>query len=373
MNYNTVYVGMDVHKETFTLRYFTFDMDQPSAAVRTTADYKQVLKYLDSVRRILGEDCCFLCGYEAGSLGYTLYHQLKNHHIDCVILAPTTMPEAKGKMKMKNDKRDAGNIATCLAYRTYSPVHIPSAQDEEIKEYIRMRSDHNNALKKIKQQILSFCLRHGYRYTETKNYWTQSHIKWLRTLPAEGVYKDILTEYMNTFTYLTDKITRLDQQIEAFAEKEEYQEPVKKLCCFIGIKTLTALTTLVEIGDFKRFPAARNFASYLGLMPGEDSSGPNENRLGITKAGNSHVRKLLIEAAQSYGRGTVGYKSQSLKKRQQGNSPEVIGYADRANERLRRKYFHMVLGNRKNANVAKTAVARELSCFIWGMMTGNTI
>ncbi|HIW42305.1 MAG TPA: IS110 family transposase [Candidatus Mediterraneibacter vanvlietii] len=371
MNYNTVYVGMDVHKETFTLRYFTFDMTQPSAPVEVNADYKQILKYLDSVRRILGKDCQFLCGYEAGSLGYTLYRQLREHHVDCVILAPTTIPETRGKKKLKNDKRDSGNIAKALAYRTYSPVHIPSPQDEEVKEYIRMRSDHKIALKKVKQQILSFCLRHGYRYTATRHYWTQEHMKWLRSLPAEGVYKDILEEYMGTFTYLSDKIKRLDQKIEEFAQKEEYQEPVKKLCCFIGIKTLTALTTIVEVGDFKRFPAAWNFSSYLGLMPGEDSSGSKEKRLGITKAGNAQVRKLLIEAAQSYSRGSVGNKSRALKQRQEGNPPGVINYADRANERLRRKYYHMVLGNGKKANVAKTAVARELSCFIWGMMTEN--
>ena len=177
---------------------------------------------------------------------------------------------------------------------------------------------------------------------------------------------------MGTFTYLTDKIERLERQIEEYAQKEEYQEPVKKLCCFMGIKTMTALTTLVEVGDFKRFPSPANFASYLGLMPGEDSSGPSEKRLGITKAGNAHVRRLLVEAAQSYGRGTAGYKSQALKKRQQGNPPAVIAYADRANERMRRKYYHMVLGNGKKPNVAKTAIARELSCFIWGMMTEHT-
>ena len=148
---------------SFTLRYYTRDMNEPSTAVKTQADYKQVLKYLDSVRRILGEACSFLCGYEAGCLGYTLYHQLQSHDIECVILAPTTIPETRGKKKVKNDKRDAGNIATCLANRSYRPVHIPSEQDEEIKEYIRMRSDHKTALKKVKQQILSFCLRHGCR------------------------------------------------------------------------------------------------------------------------------------------------------------------------------------------------------------------
>ena len=164
---------------------------------------------------------------------------------------------------------------------------------------------------------------------------------------------------------------RLDQRIEELSSKEEYHENVHKLTCFLGVKGHTALSTLVEVGDFKRFSSAQHFASYLGLVPGEDSSGDSQNRLGITKAGNQHVRMLLTEAAQSYTRGQIGYKSKALKQRQSGNAPEVIAYADKANERLRRRYYKMVLGNNKKSNVAKTAIARELACFMWGMVTGN--
>ena len=114
-------------------------------------------------------------------------------------------------------------------------------------------------------------------------------------------------------------------------------------------------------------------ASFLGLTPGEDSSGGDQNRLGITKAGNSHLRTLLTEAAQSYTRGQIGYKSRLLAARQEGNTPAAIAYADKANERLRRKYYRLVLKQGKKANVAKTAIARELACFIWGMMTDNVV
>ena len=371
--YNTIYVGMDVHKESFTLRYFTVDMEEPSTPLRINADYKLVLKYLDSLRNTFGDNSRIICGYEAGCLGYTLYHQLTAHNVECIILAPTTMSIDNRKKKNKNDKRDAGNIAKCLAFRTYSPVHIPSEQDEKIKEYLRMRDDHKIALKKIKQQILSLCLRHGYQYDSTKSHWTQTHIKWLRTLKVEDMYEEILSEYLATFDYLTDKIERLDQRIEELSLKEEYKDNVKKLSCFMGIKTITALSVIVEVGDFQRFCCAQCFASYLGLVPGEDSSGDTYRHLGITKAGNSHVRKLLIEAAQSYTRGVIGHKSTVVKKRQQGNSPAVISYADKANERLRRKYYKMVLTKGKKANVAKTAIARELACFIWGMMTNHII
>lgn len=322
------------------------------------------------MRGIFGEDTSFLCGYEAGCLGFTLYHQLTNHNVRCVILAPTTMPVSTGKKAIKTDKRDARKIAKCLAYHDYSPVHIPTEQDEQVKEYIRMRADHKLALKKVKQQISSFCLRHDLHY-EGKSHWTAVHISWLRSLKPGGLYDEILDEYLLTLASLTDKIERLDQRIAELSEKEEYSESVKKLSCFLGIKTQTALATIVEVGDFKRFPTAEKFAAYLGLVPGENSSGDHRKTLGITKAGNTHVRRLLVEAAQGYGRGRTGHKSKELKARQQGNPPDVIAYADKANERLRRKYYRMVLSNAKKTNVAKTAVARELACFMWGMMTGN--
>lgn len=170
---------------------------------------------------------------------------------------------------------------------------------------------------------------------------------------------------------MTDKIRRLDQRIEELASGEKYREDVHKLSCFIGVKTVTALAVLTEVGDFKRFTTAQHFASYIGLTPGEHSSGEDQSRLGITKAGNRHVRSLLVEAAQSYSRGQIGFKSKALKNRQEGNDPAVIAYADKANERLRRRYYRMVLKNNKKTNVAKTAVARELACFMWGMLTGN--
>jgi transposase len=280
------------------------------------------------------------------------------------------MLEQRGRKRIKTDKRDAEIIARCLAQHNYSPVHIPTEKDEQTKEFLRMRDDHKLALKKVKQQILAFCLRHNYRY-EGNSHWTAAHIKWLRSLQPEALYKEILDEYLLTYTTLSDKLERLDKRIEELASQDEYKKDVKKLSCFIGVKTHTALSVLVEVGDFKRFATAQQFASYLGLVPGEDSSGDGQTRLGITKAGNRHIRLLLTEAAQCYSRGQVGFKSKELKSRQSENPTEVIAYADRANERLRRRYYKMVLGKCKKHNVAKTAIARELACFIWGMMTDD--
>ena len=320
-----------------------------------------------------GYDVTFRCGYEAGCLGYTLYHQLTRAGVECMILAPSTIPHQS--REIKTDKRDARKIAQCLAFGTYSAVYIPTAEDLQLKEYIRMRDDQKEALRRTKQQILSLCLREGHQYRSSdskKNYWTEAHMKFLRDIRLEGYAQDALDEYLLTYEYLAEKIERLNKEIEKAADSDRYREKVKKLQCFIGIKTYTAMTILVETGDFKRFPTADRYASYLGLTPGEHSSSDNTNRLGITKAGNSHIRKLLVEASQGYGRGKVGYKSKELKARQAGNEPETIDYADKANVRVRKKYYHMVLTKGKKANVAKTAIARELACFIWGMMTGRT-
>lgn len=154
-----------------------------------------------------------------------------------------------------------------------------------MKEYIRMRDDHKLALKKVKQQILAFCLRHGYAYTATKNHWTAAHLEWLRKLNPEGLYGEILSEYLLTYQTLAEKLERLDRRIEDLAKDDVYEASVKKLCCFLGVKTQTALATIVEVGDFKRFPSAERFASYIGLVPGEDSSG------GDKPFGNHESRK----------------------------------------------------------------------------------
>ena len=369
MHYSTVYVGMDVHKGNFSLCCYTNEKEEAEYPQKVEAHYSKVINYLEAMRFHYGDDVLFICGYEAGCLGFTLYHELEAHNVKCVILAPTTMPVAGGKKRIKTDKRDAARIARCLAHHDYSPVHVPTAQDEQVKEYLRMRDDHKLALKKVKQQILAFCLRHGYHYDGTKNHWTQAHINWLRMLKVSGLYQEILEEYLLTYDYLTAKLTQIDKRIEELAEDESYRENVSKLKCFLGIKTQTALSVITETGDFKRFPDAGHYAAYLGLVPGEDSSGGDQNRLGITKAGNRHLRMLLVEASQSYARGQAGHKSKALAERQEGNSSAVIQYADKANERLRRKFYRLTLKNGKKVNVAKTAIARELACFIWGMMT----
>ena len=365
-------IGMDVHSTNYTLCAMEPVIgaeDRVFANVQVTPDYKNIILFIENLKQKLGLNDTYdiECGYEAGCLGYSLYNQLTAAGVKCVILAPTTMLTEQGQ-RIKTDSRDAHLIAQCLSYGGYHPIYIPTEQDDSVKEYLRMRDDHKKALKKIKQQIGMFCIRHGYYYEGTK--WTIAHLKWLKKLELTPMYQETLNEYLTSYDEQTAKIERFDARIEEIASQAEYAEKVKKLGCFLGIKTHTALSLIVETGDFTRFAKGNVYAAYLGLVPGEHSSAVKVNRLGITKAGNSHLRLLLVEAAGGICKGAIGHKSKALRQRQQGNSAEVIAYADKANARLRSKYYRLIRHGKKR-NVAVAAVARELACFVWGMMIDN--
>lgn len=365
-------IGMDVHSTNYTLcamEPVIGEEDRVFATIKVTPDYKNILMFIESLKMKLGADNKYdiQCGYEAGCLGYSLYNQLTSVGVKCVILAPTTMLTQQG-IRIKTDARDAYMIAQCLSYGGYHAVYIPTEEDDSVKEYLRMRDDHKLALKSVKQQINAFCLRHGYKYEGTK--WTIAHLKWLRKLDVRGLNRETLDEYMATYEENEAKIERYDKRIEEIAEQENYREKVKKLECFLGIKTHTALSLIVETGDYRRFAKGNVYAAYLGLAPGEHSSSNNVNRTGITKAGNRHLRSLLIESAGGICKGAVGHKSKDLRARQNGNPADVIAYADKANTRLRSRYYKFIRHGKKR-NVAVAAIARELACFVWGMMTEN--
>lgn len=370
--YRIIKIGMDVHSKNYTLcamEPVIGEEDRVFATIKVTPDYKNILMFIENLKMKLGIDNEYdiQCGYEAGCLGYSLYNQLTAAGVKCVILAPTTMLTQQG-VRIKTDARDAHMIAQCLSYGGYHAVYIPTEEDDSVKEYLRMRNDHKLALKKIKQQINAFCLRHGYHYDGTK--WTIKHLKWVKSLEVSALYRETLDEYMASYEEQEAKIERFDKRIEEIAGQKEYYGKVKRLGCFLGIKTHTALSLVVETGDFERFAKGNRYAAYLGLAPGEDSSSDNINRTGITKAGNSHLRLLLIEAAGGICKGAVGHKSKDLRARQRGNPAEVIAYADKANTRLRSRYYKFIRHGKKR-NVAVAAIARELACFVWGMMTDN--
>ena len=372
--YRILKIGMDVHTTNFTLCALESkfgEEDQILANITAGPDHKNVLDFIRRIKEKMdpkGQDEIDVeCGYEAGCLGYSLFHTLTACKLKCRILAPTTMLSEQGP-RIKTDRRDAKLIAQCLSNGGYHAVYIPTAEDNAVKEYVRMRDDHKLALKKVKQQTNALCLRFGFFYDGT--HWTGMHLKWLRSLKLPELIRETLDEHLATYDELTAKIDRYDRRIQEIAAQSEYQEKVRKLECFLGIKTHTALSLIVETGDFIRFRKGNVYAAYLGLAPGEHSSAESGGRLGITKAGNSHLRRLLIEAAGGICKGQIGKKSKDLIARQKGNPAYVIAYADKGNVRLRSKYYRLTRHGKKR-NVAVAAVARELACFVWGMMTDN--
>ena len=370
------YIGMDVHTTNYTLCAFTLQTQTPFFELQIHPEFEELKKYLTKLDQLQGSGSHFVCGYEAGCLGYSLYKEImgynwKGFSVECVIMAPSTMASSPNGKMQKSDSIDARRIARCLCFGQYKSVFVPTEEDEAVKEYIRMRDDTQTMLKQTKQQIIAFCIRHGLAY-DGKAYWTKKHLDWLEHLTfSNALFQEALREYLLTYRKLSENLERYDKRIEELSQGERYAENVSKLCCFKGIASHTAMSLLSEVGDFNRFPSAENFSAFLGLVPRQHSSSDSKHFGAITKTGNSHLRRLLTEAASRYNRGFAGKKSAVLKKRQEGNTPEVIAYADRGSERLRRKYIHLVLNNKKPANIAKIAVARELACFIWGMMTDH--
>ena len=368
-----IYTGMDVHKDTYSLCSFDAQENFMFSETTVKAETASVLSYIKSIeKRYTDDDVMIVCGYEAGPTGFSLCRDLQKANISCVVMAPTSLPKAPDEKKRKTDKNDARNLALHLAHKTYKAVNVLSPKIEAIKELTRTRATALKAQKRAKQNMLSFLLRKGmvYPYGGRAKYWTQKFYAWLKTLEfTNEIERYSFEEYLSEANHQISRVSRLDAKIGEIAEDPLIKEDVKKLCCFGGISTLTAVSLVSEIGDFNRFEKARYFSSYLGLCPGVHSSGLSSQTLGITKAGNKNLRCLLIEAAQAMSRSQIcGKKSLRLLARQKDMNPLVVAYADKATERIRRRRNSMIFRG-VNCNKATTAAAREMACFIWGMMT----
>ena len=372
MNTRIIKIGMDVHSTNYTLCAMEAKWNEPDQLIRNITvepEIKNILKFIDEIKERVGPESEITCGYEAGGLGYTIQRELKKKGINCIIMAPSTMKRTATDSRKKTDKRDARNIAELLISGGYKSVYVLTEEDEDIRDYLRMRADLVDQRKRTMQEIQAFCLKHGEKY-EGKTSWTEKHLEWLRKLELREIARETLDEYISYYEQQEERIREIEKRIEEISEKTVYVEKVHRLKCFLGIKTITALSCIVEIGDYNRFRKARDFSSYLGLVPGQHESGNSEKRMPITKAGNQNLRKILVEASGGICKGRIGYKSKELKRRQKGNDRKIIAYADHGNIRFRRKYYHMMHAG-KQRNIAVTAVARELSCFIWGMMTNH--
>ena len=212
-NEKILYIGIDVHKDTYSLCCFDFFRNELSDEMTIKATTKAVVKYLEAIKKKHKEEILFACGYEAGPTGYGLCRGLQKAGYGCVVMAPTTMSNPDGKKRVKTDRIDARAIARILAYKSYSQVHLPSEEMEALKEYTRARDAKKKMFKKAKQELLSFLLRNGKSYPESGNYWTEKFFKWIKTVQfSEKWMQEALNEYLAEVYSLKAKIELMDMK-----------------------------------------------------------------------------------------------------------------------------------------------------------------
>ncbi|MGD8649672.1 MAG: IS110 family transposase [Desulfobacterales bacterium] len=355
------YVGLDVHKDSITIAI----ADQGrKGEVRVYGKIANNLDQIDKVmRKLISQNAQLHCVYEAGPCGYPLYRHLTNKEIDCVVVAPALIPKKSGD-RVKNDRRDAIKLATLHRSGELTAVYVPDQDDEAFRDLVRARSDAQKALRKTKQQINAFLLRHAIIYPG-KSKWSKAHLSWLTTIKmAHPAQQIALTEYLDAMENNKARVTRITKQLESFCHSWRLRPVVEALQSMRGISFVSAMTIVAELGDLKRFDKPTQLMAYLGLIPSEYSTGNSIKKGGITKTGNTHARKALIESAQAYR--LPARKSVTIRKRQQGVSEEVLSVSWDAQLRLCSRY-RSLKAKAKHHNVVITAIARELAGFIWAI------
>jgi transposase len=353
------YIGMDVHKDFVQMAVFEHTGEEPVYERKLTNDTALLIKEAARFSRKGKTETA----YEAGCLGYVIQRAMKEAGIPCYVL-PANKVAKKRTERIKTDKRDARLIGRELRSRSIRPISVPDEVDEAARDLLRCREDVNEDLRRVKQRLLKFMVRHGHIFSEGNN-WTRKHWHWLDQRQFNQEHERMVyEEYRSQIRSLEERLARLEQQVVEIAESPRYKAGVSRLRAFKGIDYIIALAVLCEIGDFLRFANAKAFMSYLGFVPSESSSGGKRNQGGITKAGNGHLRRLLVEAAWHYTKNARPGKR--LEQRRQTSPVNIIDTADRALYRLHRKYIRLVLKG-KHKNVAVTAVARELAGFIWAV------
>jgi len=306
------------------------------------------------------------CCYEAGPCGYALQRELEAAApLVCEVVAPSLIPSKPGE-RVKTDRRDGRKLCELLAAGLLTEVYAPTQEAEAVRDLSRGREDLKEDLHRAQHRLGKWLLRHNVRYTAGKKAWTRRHRDWLRSLRFDNpVDQAVFDDYLLGVTQIEERIKTMDAKLEQVARQEDLREPIGWLRCFRGIDTVTAVGVQAELFDFRRFESPGKLAGYVGITPSEHSSGGKSKRGGITKTGNGHVRRLLVEAAHHYRhRPSSGVK---LSKRREGQPGAVIAIADKAQHRLHRRY-HRLLARGVPYNKAVVAVARELAGFLWAAM-----
>ena len=351
----TVAVGLDVHARSIRLAAVRAD----ELLEERTLPYDE-----DAVERLLRQWPSVRCCYEAGPTGFGLYRHLVDHGIDCSVVAPGLVPQRPGD-RVKTDPRDARKLARLLAGGLLETIHVPSPEFEAARDLVRAREDARLDRMRDRHRLSKFCLRHG-RLLPTRS-WTVVRRKWLGEQRFEHACEQLTFDtYLHAVDLVDARIGKLEQSIRETAEQEPWRQLVGRLRCLRGIDTLTALALVTEIGDFNRFKSAQEFMAFVGLVPSEHSSGEKRRQGSITKVGNSHARRLLVESAwHARRRPKVGYE---LARRHRGQDAVVIERAWRCQQRLYQRWQRMA-GRGKPQQKIVVACARELAGFVWAIAT----
>jgi transposase len=312
----------------------------------------------------IGEGYSLKLCYEAGPTGYGLYRRLIEAGYDCIVVAPSKIPRKPGD-RVKNDRRDALQLARCLRAGDLTAIFVPDRETEALRDLERNREAARKAEVAAKNQLTKFLLRYGVLYVGGSP-WTKNHFLWLRSLKFEIESQRIaFLDCLEAVEAATARVNRLTAEIERLVPQTTLAPLVTGLQALRGVQVVSAVVIAAEIGDLRRFPTAERFMAYVGLCPSEDSSGGRHRKGTITKTGNHRVRRILVESAWHYH--TPRPVSQILRKRLDAVSPEVRQIALQAIRRLQSKFRHLLIDKHKNSRVAVVAVARELAGFIWAI------
>jgi transposase len=354
------YVGLDVHKEGIVVALAEGDL---RGEVR---DYGRIANTPAALRRLVGKlghqgvELRFC--YEAGPCGYGIQRQLSAAGYDCVVVAPSLIPQRPGD-RIKTDRRDASHLAKLHRAGELTAVWVPDPGHEAMRDLVRARLDAVRALRRARQQLSGFLLRQGCHYRRPA--WTKLHRRWLAGLRfAQAAHHIVLEDYIQAVEAARARRDRLTAQIEAMLPDWTLAPVVAALQTMRGMALVNAATLIAELGDLSRFANPRQLMAYLGLVPSEHSSGASVRRGGITKAGNGVARRLLIEAAWTYR--FPARLSRELLLRQESQPQAIREIAWKAQLRLCARYRKLARSG-KPANVVTTAIARELAGFVWAI------
>jgi transposase len=358
------YSGLDVHKETIAVAVARSGRAAAESRGEIANKPQAVAKLVERLSGEFGGEVLSFC-YEAGPCGYGLYRQLLASGHECQVVAPSLIPKKPGE-RIKTDRRDACKLAGLLRSGDLSAVWVPDEEQEAMRDLSRARDDLKAQERKARQQLNAYVLRHGHAWPSNRTRWTQTHYHWLESLRfAHDWQQVVLQEYIDAVKAASQRVADITAQMERVLPEWSLAPVVASLVALRGIDKLAAMVVLAELGDISRFESPKQLMAYLGLVPREHSSGGRRRQGAITKTGNGHARRMLVESAWSYR--FPARQTMHLKRKAKPASEEAKAIAWRAQKRLCGRYRTLVQAG-KNTKQANVAVARELVGFIWAIV-----